>query len=231
MTNTIQINRPSDVARADELKTEVDVRGIARFTVASREELLELSSGFGDLLMHRDADPDTVTVVKHVPSMAGRDGYAGLEAGPLRPHTDGSGNDIVPKYITLWCTHNDGIGGECTMADGVAVVEDLLRDNPWVVEILSSNGAAIYKSGDEMYAGPVIWNDGGTWKIRLRIDSNGFFSAEAIHAVEVLREAIAARTFTFPLNPGEGYVVDNERYLHGRLTFDGEREMLRTLML
>ncbi len=231
MTETIQLNRPSDVHNAVGLKAQVDRNGIARFTVASRQELLELSSGFGELLMHRDAEPDTVTVVKHVPSMAGLDGYAGLAAGPLRPHTDGSGNDVVPKYITLWCSRNEGVGGECTMTDAAAVIEDLLRINPWVVDMLSGDNAAIYKSGNEQYAGPVIWKDNETWRIRLRIDSNGYFSAEALHAVDVFREAIAARTFTFPLEPGEGYVIDNERYLHGRLTFNGEREMLRTLML
>lgn len=231
MTDTIELTRPSDVDRAAELKYQVDSDGIALFKLASRDELLTFSRGFGDLLMHRDAEPDTVTVVKHVPDKEGLDGYAGLAAGPLRPHTDGSGNDVVPKYITLWCAKNEGSGGQCTMADGQAVVEDLLRDTPWVVEKLAAENAAIYKSGSEQYSGPVIWKDNGRWKIRLRIDSNGFFSAEALHAVEVLREAIAARTFTFPLEPGDGYIIDNERYLHGRLTFSGAREMLRTLML
>lgn len=34
----------------------------------------------------------------------------------------------------------------------------------------------------------------------------------------------------FALNPGQGYIIDNWRYLHGRLTFLGERVMLRTLI-
>lgn len=220
----------SDLVKADELKEHVDEHGIARFQLESRAELIELSRRFGPLLTHRDADPDTVTVVRHVPEKDGLDGYAGLAAGPLRPHTDGSGNSIVPKYITLWCARNDGIGGECTMADGQAVVEDLLRDSPWVVERLSAPHAAIYRSGHEEYRGPVITRTGDRWKIRLRLDTNGYFATETLQSVVALRDAIAARTFTFPLAPGEGYIIDNERYLHGRLTFQGSREMLRTLI-
>ena len=58
-------------------------------------------------------------------------------------------------------------------------------------------------------------------EFRLRLDSNGFFSAEALHAMARLREVIAVRTFTFALNPGQGYIIDNWRYLHGRLTVLG----------
>lgn len=230
MTTTIQLDRHSDVDRADEIKKEVDENGIALYKLASREELIEFSKGFGELLMHRDADPDTATVVKHVPEKEGLAGYEGLEAGPLRPHTDGSGNDVVPKYITLWCLANSGSGGEATMTDGRAVVEGLLRVSPWVVDELSRPNAVIYKSGDQSYEGPAVWNDDGAWKVRLRIDSNGYFSAQVTHALSVFREAMAAHTFTFPLDPGDGYVIDNERYLHGRRAFSGSREMLRTLM-
>lgn len=221
----------SDVERIGELKSKVMADGIAFFELSSRQELVEFSTGFGDLVMHRDADPDAVTVVRHVPAVAGEDGFAGLSAGPLLPHTDGSGNSMVPRYITLWCQANEGVGGECAMADGEAVVEDLQRTSPWVVEALSKPNAAIYRSGHEQYSGPAITQDPrGRWHFRLRLDSNGFFSAETIHAVTRLREAIALRTFTFGLAPGQGYIIDNWRYLHGRLTFSGERVMLRTLI-
>jgi hypothetical protein len=117
------------------------------------------------------------------------------------------------------------------MADGQAVIEDLERTSPWAVEALSKPNSAIYRSGAEQYSGPALWQDAtGRWQFRLRLDSNGFFSAEALHAVARLREAIALRTFTFTLNPGQGYIIDNWRYLHGRLTFSGERVMLRTLI-
>ncbi|WP_345124540.1 TauD/TfdA family dioxygenase, partial [Streptomyces chiangmaiensis] len=141
------------------------------------------------------------------------------------------GNSVVPRYITLWCERNEGTGGECSMADGERVVEDLQQTSPWAIEALAKPNAAIYRSGREQYSGPVISQDPtGRWQFRLRLDSNGFFSAETLHAVSRLREAIALRTFTFALSPGQGYIIDNWRYLHGRLTFSGERVMLRTLI-
>ncbi|MFD0505348.1 hypothetical protein ACFQ0G_25485 [Streptomyces chiangmaiensis] len=72
----------SDIARVDSLKSLAASDGIARFRLESRQQLVEFSAGFGELLMHRDADPDTVTVVRHIPAVEGEDGYVGLSAAP-----------------------------------------------------------------------------------------------------------------------------------------------------
>lgn len=221
----------SDLERVSELRQEVEQLGIIRFAVSSRAELVEFSNQFGRLLDHRDADEDFVTVVKHVPELAGRAGYDALETGPLKPHTDGSGNRVVPKYITLWCESNEGSGGECSMADVRAVVASLEKSKPWVVEELAKPDVAHYRSGDEEYTGPVLWRgEDGEWRIRFRIDANGYFSAEAVAALQEFQKEVALSTFTFGLQRGEGYLIDNEKVLHGRTAFTGMRVMLRTLI-
>jgi hypothetical protein len=45
----------------------------------------------------------------------------------------------------------------------------------------------------------------------------------------VLREAIAAHTQTFRLRRGDGFLLSDTRWLHGRDDFVGHRSMLRIL--
>jgi hypothetical protein len=43
----------------------------------------------------------------------------------------------------------------------------------------------------------------------------------------VLLAAIERHTHTFDLSPGQGYVVDNHRWLHGRDAYHGPRALYR----
>lgn len=206
-------------------------RGVALFQLASRQDLLDFSREFGALLSHRDADPDTVTVVKHDPGLTGQPGYDGLSSRHLNPHTDGSGNFVVPRYITLWCANDASEGGESVFIDGEAALADLSATAPWAAEALSAPRAVIFKSGDESYEGPVFCRDEeGNLRVRLRLDSQGYFSAAATSALGELRTALARQAWTLGLRPGQGYIIDNWRVLHGRRAFSGSREMLRTLV-
>jgi alpha-ketoglutarate-dependent taurine dioxygenase len=40
----------------------------------------------------------------------------------------------------------------------------------------------------------------------------------------------AKHSFSIKLSAGEGYVINNRRWLHGRKEFSGEREFLRLLL-
>lgn len=218
--------------RTENLKSLVDSAGTVLFRATSKEEFVELCGRVGPSLPHRDAGPDNVTEVTFVSKLAGQPGYNGLSSGPLDPHTDGSGNTVTPNYVALWCEEQAGEGGESLLVDIEGVVADLLREAPWVVEVLSERNVAIFRSGTEEYHGPVLFQEPGgqRWRVRLRLDSQGFFNGEGQRAIYRLREAISRRTKTFSMQAGEGYIIDNFRVLHGRLPFAGSRKMLRLLM-
>jgi alpha-ketoglutarate-dependent taurine dioxygenase len=221
----------SSSSTAEHLKELVDQTGTALFRAESREEFVHLCTHIGPSISHRDAGQDNVTEVQFDSRHAGRPGYDGLTSGPLDPHTDGSGNKIAPRYVSLWCAEQAGRGGESLLVDIEEVVSDLEREASWVVDTLSAN-VAIFRSGADEYCGPVLFRDAISqhWRVRLRLDSQGFFNGEGQRAITRLREAISRRTKTFSMQAGEGYIIDNFRVLHGRLPFSGSRKMLRILM-
>ena len=218
------------IASASSIRERVDQEGVVLFRAGTRDDFVKLAKKVGPSIPHRDADEDDVTEVKFVPDLAGQAGYDGLSAGPLDPHTDGSGNSIAPSYVALWCAEQAGYGGESVLVDIREVVSDLQREAPWVIETLAQPGIAIFRSGADAYSGPVLFKEQGQWRVRLRLDSQGFFNGDGQRAIQRIREAIGRRAKTFVMQPGEGYIIDNHRILHGRLPFSGSRRMLRVLM-
>ncbi|HEY6314939.1 MAG TPA: hypothetical protein VIY52_29630 [Streptosporangiaceae bacterium] len=80
------------------------------------------------------------------------------------------------------------------------------------------------------YLGPVFAPaDPGRASIRLRLDDLAWFSADATAAIPPLRAAIGEQLHTFRLRAGEGLVLSNTRWLHGRDRYISRRVMLRIL--
>lgn len=69
-------------------------------------------------------------------------------------------------------------------------------------------------------------NDGHV-TIRLRMNDLVRFSPEVTAFLPELRAAIDRHALTFTLNNGQGYILDNHRWLHGRGAFTGQRVMYR----
>jgi len=69
----------------------------------------------------------------------------------------------------------------------------------------------------------------GRVRLRLRLDDLARFSPDAACAVPALRTVISAHATTLHLGPGEGVLLCNTRWLHGRESYAGRRVMLRVL--
>jgi hypothetical protein len=65
--------------------------------------------------------------------------------------------------------------------------------------------------------------------IRLRLDDLAWFSAGSTDAIPLLRTVIARQTQTFRLGAGDGVLLSNTRWLHGRDPYSGRRTLLRVL--
>ncbi|MGV9677354.1 TauD/TfdA family dioxygenase [Nocardia sp. NPDC003482] len=68
---------------------------------------------------------------------------------------------------------------------------------------------------------------GGRIRIRYRRDNLVKYSPEVRRWLPTFDAAIDRHTVRFGLEPGEGYVLHNHRWLHGRAAFTGERVMYR----
>jgi len=75
--------------------------------------------------------------------------------------------------------------------------------------------------------GSIFSNSGDRITIRLRLDDLAQFSSETMRWLPVLRAAIDRHATVLRLNTGQGYILDNHRWLHGRRAFTGQRVMYR----
>jgi Taurine catabolism dioxygenase TauD, TfdA family len=83
---------------------------------------------------------------------------------------------------------------------------------------------------DRGYHGPVFKQAGsGRTSIRLRLDDLAWFSSDAASALPLLRAVIARHAQSVRLQLGEGLLLSNTRWLHGRDSYAGNRVMLRVL--
>ncbi|MFI7708025.1 TauD/TfdA family dioxygenase [Nonomuraea sp. NPDC049480] len=175
---------------------------------------------------HRDADADGVTVISDRGPIATHLGYAGFGARGLEHHTDSSALDLPPRLVMLVCARSADRGGESYVADGATVYRELASQSPELLKALQQPRTARFAS----HWGSVFETTGdGRMRIRLRLDGVEHFTTPAAEAVPVLRAAIERHTREIALLPGQGYLLDNWRMLHGRRNFRGPRLMYRVL--
>ncbi|MFD7621470.1 TauD/TfdA family dioxygenase [Streptomyces sp. NPDC059802] len=197
--------------------------------LASRESVLTFARRVMALAPHRDSDPDTLTTIHDIGQGALRPGLAGLGNGELLAHTEGSSIPEPPRLMLLVCLRQPVSGGEVLLTDGQAVHDHLSATVPVAVELMSRPGTAFYGDGGGRPAQIFTRHPGGRTSIRFRQDELAQFSPVVGRCLPVLKAAIAAHQRTIALLPGQGYLIDNHRYLHARAPFSGPRSCLRAL--
>ena len=152
----------------------------------------------------------------------------------LDPHTDNPYRDPVPTLQLLHCIENNTRGGESIVVDGFRAAEILYAENPQYFDLLSHYNASFQYEGDGNSSlrseKPMIEvsAEGKVRGVRINNRSCGaitevpydlmpeYYAAYAALAAITRRDALQVR---FLLKPGELFVVDNTRVLHGRNGF------------
>jgi gamma-butyrobetaine dioxygenase len=160
--------------------------------------------------------------------------YTGLS---LQAHTDNPYRDPVPTLQVLYCLENSAEGGANSVVDGFAVAQRLLDEDPEAFRLLSRYCARFeYRGSDEVCLSsrkPMIelTPDGELVAVRFNNrsaapltgvpfdDMPGYYAAYRRFAELVDDPAMAVR---FKLKPGECFIVDNTRVLHGRTGYGGK---------
>lgn len=218
------------VTETDQALVKFKETGLVTFRCRDRRDYLRGVSALGAIIPHRDSDPDGVTVVEYRKDLARRPGYTGLSNGPLRPHTDSSGVKSVPRGLALMCERLSSDGGESILIDGQAVATTLQQLRPAAFQEFCRDDSVVFISGSEEFRGAIFTPMAeGTYTVRLRLDRLGYFNYELTAHLPALLEAISLSTFAVQLKEGQGYIIDNYRYFHGRRAFNGSRRMLRLL--
>lgn len=190
-------------------------------------DLSRLTRSIATVAPHRDNGLDRVTIIadhgaKHAPR-----GLAGFSRSALSPHTDRSGITHPPGLLMTGCLHPAATGGESVLIDGQAVFDDLAESEPRALRSFCSPRSALF-GGAAGHLGSIFADAGGDRvAVRLRLDDLARFSPDVQRWLPTLRDVIDRHSMTAKLDAGQGYLLDNHRWLHGRRAFIGRRVVYR----
>ena len=197
--------------------------------LTTRRSSFEFASRIMRIVPHPDSDADGLTVIHNTGRHADQAGCTGLTSAEVLPHTERSGIPTPPRLMMLVCRRPATRGGECLLADGRAVREDLAAHHPDALAALSAP-RSVYFGGAGGHLGAVFGTrPDGRPEVRLRWDSLVRFSPLVQPYLPVLRAVIARHQQVRRLRPGQGYLLDNTRWLHARNAFAGPRVCYRAL--
>jgi len=162
----------------------------------------------------------------------------GNEALPL--HTDGTYFHDPPGLQVFNCTKQGYEGGASRFADGFAVAERLKEQAPWAFEFLSkaSFDYQCFDNNCHLYAsGPIFLLNKAGQVIQMRhndtdqVPLTGFSNEDIelfYNSQKELTKVIEDPDIVFEkvLQPGETFILNNHRVMHGRSAFKGERRMI-----
>ena len=116
----------ADISAADgrdKLTGLLKDEGLATFSgVTDRASLLNLAHGLLTLYLHRDSDPDGVTVITSGAEDR-QPGFAGFSSAGLHPHTERSGVAEPPRLVMLCCITPAANGGASQLVDGARLYQ------------------------------------------------------------------------------------------------------------
>ena len=154
----------------------------------------------------------------------------------LQTHTDNPYRDPVPTLQLFTCLQNDADGGESIVVDGFRAAEILKQEAPEHFELLTSHSAQFdFHGGGAVHlraSKPMIECSLEGQVIGVRFNNR---SSDALTHVPFARmqDYYAAyrrfgellsdpeRQVSFKLQPGQLFITDNTRVLHGRKRFSG----------
>lgn len=178
-------------------------------------ELAEALLGVAPLMVERQP-------IKPLPSA--RSIASSREASPL--HTDSQMLFGIPAAVQiLVCVKPAVRGGESTLVDGDAVIERLERENADLARAaFDVDRLQRFYFGD--VRGPTVALRGGhlAWTLAPRAEPDDEVGKALVRAVT------SHDRIEIPLAENEALVASNHRMLHGRRSFEGDRELVRLLV-
>lgn len=223
----VDVRQPEATADIVRLLSEVGL--VLLDSVLDADALVGVTRSIATVVPHRDSRSDGVTVLANRGETTARRGLAGFGRQELIPHTDRSSVECPPRLLMMACGQAAEWGGECLVVDGAAVYVDLAEHVPDAAEALASPRSALF-GGAAGYLGSVFAAEpDGRVSVRLRLDDLARFSPHVARWRTTLRSTMNRHVRTISLDVGEGYVLNNSRWLHGRRAFTGRRVLYRVL--
>ncbi|GAP90669.1 putative haloacid dehalogenase-like hydrolase [Rosellinia necatrix] len=200
--------------------------GVAFIENCDEDRLIAFTKSLGVAVRPRNETTNGTGVsnIRCVPGLAGK-GYSSEE---LFFHTDRSGWDQPPRILATAVKTASAEGGHSLLVDGLQLVKHIRMHEPFLYRLITSSQYSSFKADDGSFKPRPIFDE-ATGILRIRFDDGIQLSASLIENFPRLRTLIYQNAYATRLSEGQSYVVDNYRFLHGRTSFTGSRELLRIL--
>jgi hypothetical protein len=233
LSSIYRVGDVADPPAVEEMRRQVRSDGLALFDGAcGAEAMLAVAGRMMCITAHPDSDDRGVTTIVELGPAADQPNARGFSRRELMAHTARSGVPDPPGVMMLTCTVQARAGGASRFTDGLAVHDDLAATCPESLQALSRTRSALF-GGAAGHLGAVFTPVPGPGParvaIRLRLDDLVSFAPDVAAWIPQLTAAINRHTFTVTLQPGQGVLLDNHRWLHARDTFEGPRQLYRLL--
>jgi len=204
--------------RPEEITEFLDVEGVVLLRETSSGDIRSLIRSIGPVYVHPHSDQDGFTKISpQVPATTDHNSR-GLTRARLRLHTDRSTSADPPAILACVVIQSAETGGTTLLADGAQILH-MLGPRTAARMILKGDGLTDHAVFE--------FSDNRRCRLRYRDDDVAKpWDTSTNRSVDITS---VVSPIEIELRCGEGYVVHNHRFLHGRTAFRGHREVLRLL--
>ncbi len=194
----------------------------------SIEGLLDFGKSIGEIVKHPHSDNYGITTIDFNPVIGNaNDGGLGFLKSELMLHTDRSSEPIPPDFVIVMCCEASQTGGLSKLSDTQPILNFIKANYPEKYKVLHT---ACCLFGDTLTRSPVVSTSHGRSIVKFRYDSLGFYPPSTWDAIRVFLRIAEESAHIFSLAPGQMYIIDNHRVLHGRTSYSGSRKVMRLLV-
>ena len=207
----------------DEVAESLAADGLVMVHEAGIGEIRDLLTRWTVPVWHPHEQEAGLTIISARAVSTDADGLAGFGRSWLVPHTDRSLDPNPPSLLAVVML-SPGSGGDGLVVDGARLFTTLCRSfGRSAVESLRMRA----RDGTTM---PVVNAVDGLVRIRFRADPlASLYSETGQDAVVDAWRRLVSEPTALQMAAGDGYLVHNHRYLHGRSSFTGSRRLARFL--
>ncbi|KAI1874480.1 hypothetical protein JX265_004688 [Neoarthrinium moseri] len=201
--------------------------GVAFCKGCDESSLLNIAKNMGSPVAPRNASGrGVISRIRCEPALNGKTySSKGYSSEELFFHTDRSGWELPPRILMTALSIKALKGGESLLVDGHRFLSHLRSEEPDLYDLVVSPQHSSFRQENGSFQGRPIFDE-AKGILRFRLDNSVQLSGVLAEKWDKLKAAIYKHAYYVDFQPGDGYIVDNHRYLHGRTSFTGSRKFI-----
>lgn len=120
-------------------------------------------------------------------------------------------------------------GGESLLADTSLILNEVKKRGDGLYELLTDAKNSSFRSDDGVFVPRPIFDE-KSGMFRFRFDDGIQISPALVLRFQQMYDIFYHNSFAIGLQEGQGYFLNNHKFMHGRTSFTGSRELLRALV-